>query len=160
MTAPVREQVAAAFAALLEGLEDLNGDAVRVERGLNAAVSDAPLLAVEEGAERYTDASMGQLDVTLSVTVYGFVEALAGEGDPEAAGPALMTAIADLHARVAGRVLAEPRQLGGLASDMRLTAMSPGIAMEASVHTGGFTAEYEIDYWVDSQNLFSQTVGG
>lgn len=160
MSTPIREQVAAAFAALLEGVEDLNGDAVRVERGLNASVSDAPLLAVEEGAERYADKGIGQLDVTLSVTVYGFVQAAADEGDPEAAGPALMLAISTLHARVAALVLAEPRQLGGLATDMRLVAMSPGIAMEAAVHTGGFTAEYEIDYWVDSQNLFSQSVGG
>lgn len=159
MSTPVREQVAAAFAALLEDMTDRNGDAVRVERGLNTSVSEAPLLAVEEGAERYADRGYGQLDVTMTATVYGFVQAPAEEGDPEAAGGALMLAIADLHARVARALLAEPRQLGGLASDIRLVAMAPGIAMDASVHTGGFTAEYEIDYWVKSSDPFSQDVG-
>jgi hypothetical protein len=160
VTETVRERVAAAFAALLDGLEDRNGDAVPVVRGLDTGVAEAPLLAIEEGAERYAENSMGQMDVTLSMTVYGFVHAAAEEGDPEAAGPGLMRLIGDLHARVAGRVLAEPRQLGGIAMDMRLLAMTPGVAMDAAVHTGGFTAEYEILYQVDSSNLFSQATGG
>lgn len=156
----VREQVVRALVALLSGIEDGCGNRLDVERGRDTPVSQYPALTIEEGAERGREVSHGQLDLTMSVTIYGHVQVRAPEDEPAAAGPSLMAAITDLDARVRLALLAEPRQLGGIANDIRFLAMTPEIAEGGADRTGGFVAEYEVDYWTSSSNPFSQSIGG
>ncbi len=160
MTIAIREQVVRAFATLLATLTDEHGDAVTVERGRDAPVSAFPCLVIAAGSERGEEPSYGQLDLTMTIEVYGYVQQAAEEGDVDAAGADFEAAVNDLYARTVQAVMTEPRTLGGIAIDMRFVSMTPEIAMDAATNSGSFTIEFEIQYWTSSANPFSQTTGG
>lgn len=159
MTVAIREQVVRAFAASLAGLTDQYGDAVNVFRGRDTQVSEFPALVIEEGAENGIERSYGQIDLTMTLTVYGYVSMTADEGDVDAAGADYEAEKTDLYARTVQAVMAD-RTLGGLAVDIRFLSMTPDIAMDAGTQAGTLTIVFEVDYWTDADNPYSQTTGG
>lgn len=155
----VREQVVRAFAALLDGLVDQRGYDIAVHRGRDAMISETPALVIEEGQETAREPSYPRLDLTMSITVYGYVREDADEGDVDNAGADYEAAKTDLYARTLQAVMAD-RQLGGLADDVRFLLMTPEIAEEAGTRAGTITLQFEVDYWTSDSNPYTQTLGG
>ena len=152
----IREQVVRAFAALLANLEDEHGDAIIVLRGRDAPISAYPAVIIEEGDERGEEPSYGQLDLTMTLTVYGYISFAADEGDTDNAGPDYEAAKTDLYARILQAVMVD-RTLAGLAVDTQFISMTPDIAMEAATQAGMFTIVFEVQYVTATDNPYSQT---
>jgi len=159
MTVAIREQVVRAFAARFVGLNDQHGDAINIFRGRDTQVSEFPALVIEEGAEQAREPSYPRLDLTMTLTVYGYVSMDADEGDVDGAGADHEAEKTDLYARALQAVMAD-RTLGGLADDVRFLSMTPEIAMDAGTQAGTLTIVFEVDYWTSDSNPFTQTLGG
>ena len=155
----IREQVMRAFAASLAGLEDQHGYPVQVYRGRDAQVSETPALVIEEGGEQGEERSYGQIDLTMTVTVYGYVREDADEDDVDNAGADYEASKTDLYARLVQAVMTD-RTMGALAVDTRFISMTPEIAMEAGTRAGTITVVFEVEYVTDADNPYSQTTGG
>lgn len=155
----VREQVVRAFTALLADMRDQRGYDIAVHRGRDSMISETPALVVEEGQETAREPSFPRLDLTMSITVYGYVREDADEGDIDNAGADYEAAKTDLYARTLQAVMAD-RQLGGLADDVRFLSMTPEIAEEAGTRAGTITMLFEVDYWTNDSNPYTQTLGG
>ena len=162
MTSPVREQCAAAFAAIFAGLEDELGDAVAVSVDVDTSPTAFPHLVVELGGESARIENWPRMDATLTVLVHGGVQRTPAEGAEDGAQAALRAAVNQLHAlalqafwSAAGNI-----HLGGIADNVRYVSMDMEIVTGAAKPTGGFTQVWETDTWWAVDNPFSQILGG
>lgn len=142
MTAPVREQVLAAFFTALQGLAG-----VTVERNRNREVAPEmmPALVMLDGGQRRQDET-GLARYAMQVDVEGYVLAASDSG----LGPALN----DLYARTVAAALADST-LGGVAVDVREGELDVLIVREAGRPAAGFNLTFEIEFFAAPSDPFA-----
>lgn len=157
MSDSIREQIAAALEELLRaaGIEDVEGNAASLEIDRDSDMAHYPALVVMSGPETGSEENQGQLDLTMKVSVFGFVQVRGGDG--ENTGRRVRRAVNELYGKVRKAVLGGTRQLGGLAHIVRFVSMTPDVGLDASTRTGSFEAVFEVDYWTAAADPSSQT---
>lgn len=148
MATPVREQVLAAFAALLERIE-VAGRPVTVYRGRRKAVPDERLPAVvmrsaPQSAEQESAAVTRNIE---RITVTALAR--------DASDAGLDRALAELWAALQQALEADPT-LGGIAVDVNLTDADQGAADEDGIGgVGDVFAAVTVEYWTRPGDPFT-----